>query len=365
MLIMDTNDRLSQDYDRYNFDILETIFVRLAPPASCAVQRRAERDRRKGFPKLHKDIATVSRVCKTWRGYALKCRNLWASITIPGARLPLALMVDEPWWTWAEVLMKRSGEAPLFVCLDLGYVGEARHCDVIRDCLSRVKGLCIHGSGLSESRILDILKSHGAPKLEMLSLDLTNADSKLVRCKFQPGDLFRNNAPQLKQLKVKPGIAVLPSVPLSRLTRFTVLHRGNERTWTSTNRCYVYDLHQELCSMTSLEVLEIETDSRNRLDWEGRKKIQFRHLREIVIKDSLHNCRQILAKTVVPAGCTAEIVIFRERDVVGNDITDELARHWMISMGIGYVNGRVPEADVHRTEEGQVLRMRVPGVSNL
>ena len=44
--------------------------------------------------------------------------------------------------------MQRSGKAPLFVCLDLQYVGDARHCQVIRDCLPRIKGFCIHGSGL-------------------------------------------------------------------------------------------------------------------------------------------------------------------------------------------------------------------------
>ena len=113
--------------------------------------------------------------------------------------------------------------------------------------------------------------------------------------------------------------------------------------------------------MTSLEVLEIETDSRNMLDWEGRQKIQFRHLRKIDIKDSLHNCRQILAKIVVPAGCTAEIVVSHERDV---DM-DELARYWIKWMGIGYVNGRVPGAEIDKTREGQVLRMTVPSAFDL
>lgn len=115
--------------------------------------------------------------------------------------------------------------------------------------------------------------------------------------------------------------------------------------------------------MTSLEVLEIESESSDRLDWGGRGKIQFEHLREIVIKDSLHNCRQILAKTVVPAGCNAKIVVFDEQDVVGKDIMNELVRHWMRSMGIGqngYVNGQVPAAEVELTEDGQVLRMQVP-----
>ena len=255
--------------------------------------------------------------------------------------------------------MQRSGKAPLFVCLDLQYVGDARHCQVIRDCLPRIKGFCIHGSGLFDSPILDVLKGTRAPQLEALSLDLMDAE-RLVGCDFQPGELFCNNTPRLKQLTVKPGIAVLPSVPaLERLTNFTVLHRGNERTQMPTNRCY--DLHEELCSMTSLEVLEIETDSRNMLDWEGRQKIQFRHLRKIDIKDSLHNCRQILAKIVVPAGCTAEIVVSHERDV---DM-DELARYWIKWMGIGYVNGRVPGAEIDKTREGQVLRMTVPSAFDL
>lgn len=337
---------------RLSKDIYERIFAKLAPSASCAVPPgRVGRGRRKDFPKLHKDIATVSRVCKAWREYALGCRNLWAAIAIPGACYPLAQMVDEPWWTWAQVLMQRSGKAPLFVCLDLAYVGEERHCDVIRDCLPRIKGLCIHASGLSES-ILDVLKSMGAPQLETLSLDLTDAGSRPARCRFQPGELFCNNAPRLKQLKVKPEIAVLLSAPLSRLTRFTIL-----RTPTPTNQCY--DLHEELRSMSSLEVLEIESDLWDTLDWEERKTIQFEHLRKIVIKDSLHNCRQILAKTVVPPGCTAEIVVLHEWDHVD---MDELAHHWMISMGIGpngYVNGRAPETEVDETEDGQVLRMRV------
>ena len=345
MLVMDTNGPFSNDYDLYN-DIVKTIFAELAPSASCAILP----GRRDDLPKLHKDIAAVSRVCRSWRQDALAYRNLWASIAIPDRCHPHLGTDKEPWWTWAGVLMQRSGKAPLFVCLDLKFVGEARHCQVIRDCLPRIKGLCIHGSGLFDSPILDVLKGTCAPQLETLSLDLTNADSRLVGCDFHPGELFGNNAPQLKQLNVKPGIAVLSSVPaLSRLTRFAVLHRGNERIRTPTNQCY--NLHDELRFMTSLEVLEITSDSWNKLDWEGRPKIRFRQLREIVMKDSLHNCRQILAKTVVPAGCTAELV-FHERDV---DI-DELARYWMRSMGIGCV---VPETEVDETEEGQVLRMRV------
>ncbi|KAF8346029.1 hypothetical protein F5887DRAFT_1072925 [Amanita rubescens] len=357
--------------NRLSKEILERIFVELVPPASCAKPPDCTRDRRRHPPKLHKDNAAVSWVCSDWRWHAVRYKNLWASITIPGRCHPhLKTDVDEPdvgepcepWWTWAKVLMQRSGEAPLFVCLDLGYVGEAHHCQVIRNCLPRIKGLCIHASGLSESSILDVLNNGGAPQLETLSLDLTGAGSRLVRCRFQQGALF--NAPRLTQLKLKPGIAVLRSAPLSHLTRFTVVHRGKERTQTPGNQCY--NLHEELCSMTSLEFLEIDSESSDELDWRGRRKIQFEHLREIVIKDSLHNCRQILAKTVVPAGCTAKIVVFHEGDhVVGNDIMNELVRHWMRSMGIGrngYVNGRVPAAGVERTDDGQVLRMRVPSV---
>lgn len=219
--------------------------------------------------------------------------ELWAYIAIPGTCYPLLMVEGEPWWTWAEVLRQRSEERPLVMCIDLRYAGEKDHRQVIEGCLPKIKELCLHNSDLSSDQlILDILKRNRAPRIEKFTLDMKDT-SRRVRCDFEPGELFYDDTPMLRWLTVKPGIrAVSPSV-LSRLTRYTVLYRVSERT-------HEYDLHAQLSLMTSLEVLEIEIDAQDKLDWENRGEIHLERLQKIVIRGSPQNCEQFLSKMRVP-----------------------------------------------------------------
>lgn len=287
--------------------IYRLIFDELVPPFGCAV-RNGPLLRScaggNGWAHPHRDIEAAARVCQRWRRLALKRSKIWAYIAIPGTCRPHLSVDGEPWWTWAEVLRQRSKEEPLVMCLDLQYVGEGmKGCQVIQDCLPRIKELCIHGSGLSmDQPILDVLKRNHAPRMEKFSLDLGRT-RRLVKCDFQPGELFCGSAPALRCLTVKPGIRVVLPLVLSRLTRYAVLHRVSERT-------NGYDLHAQLSLMTSLEVLEIESDTHHELDWENREKILLKELSKIVIKDSCHNCKQLLSKITPgrPASCRVEEV---------------------------------------------------------
>ena len=301
MLICKASPRMSTIARTLYPHIISVIIDMLASEFvfDCAVRNGQHPKARAGGNKRdypHKDIEAASRVCKKWRDCALACSELWAYIAIPGTCFPLMVEEpEEPWWTWAEVLRLRSKERPLVMCIDLRFAGEYDHCQVIKNCLPRIKELCLHNLELSSDQhqlILDVLKENRAPRMEKFTLDMKDTTRRL-RFDFEPGYLFCDDTPMLRWLTVKPGIrAVSPSV-LSRLTRYTVLHRVSERT-------HDYDLHAQLSLMTSLEVLEIEFDSQHKLDWENRGEIHLERLQKIVIRGGLQDCEQFLSKMRVP-----------------------------------------------------------------
>ena len=273
-------------------NVIDLILDNLAPPFDCAVRNgpihMGRRAGRNGQDHPYRDIEAASQVWERWGQCALKHSELWAYIAIPGTCYPL-MMEGEPWWTRARELMQRSENQPLVVCIDLRFVGDDDQCRIIEECLPRIKKLCLHNSDLSsDNPILEVLKRTRAPCMEKFSLDMEHTSRRVI-CDFKPGDLFYNDTPALRWLTVKPGIRAVSPSALSFLTRYTVLYRVGERTDD-------YDLHAELSLMKSLEVLEIEIDSQEKLDWENREEIHLERLKKIVIRGSLENCEQFLSK---------------------------------------------------------------------
>lgn len=298
MLICRASPRMSTIARTLCPNIIRLIFDMLASEFlfDCAVrngQHPKARAEGKKWDYPHRDIEAASQVCRIWRKCAVEYSELWAYIAIPGTCYPrMYVMKGEPWWTWAEALKERSKEKPLVVCLDLCYVGKKGQCRMIKDCMPRIRELCIHGCEKLSSEILDVLKSNRAPFMEKFSLDMGDTSRRVI-CDFKPGELFCDDTPTLRWLTVKPGITAVPPSTLSRLTRYTVLYRVSDRT-------HDYDLHAQLSLMTSLEVLEIEFDSQCKLDWENKGEIHLERLEKMVIRGSLQNSGQFLSKMRVP-----------------------------------------------------------------
>ncbi|KAG6819046.1 hypothetical protein H0H93_016003 [Arthromyces matolae] len=154
----------------------------------------------------------VAGVCKSWRLTALECSHLWSFILHP-----------QPDWI-TEVILPRSGQAPLYISVDLketrNFTGMQRAVDRIDQVRKlslerRVPNTPIPSKSDEVQKLLLSLASNPAPLLEELILSFSCSKSSIYRL---PPNVFLDVAPRLWNLKLVHCILPQNSAILSRIT---------------------------------------------------------------------------------------------------------------------------------------------------
>ncbi|KAK2464893.1 hypothetical protein APHAL10511_002969 [Amanita phalloides] len=281
----------------------------------------------------------------------------WKCVTFLNSlqREPGAEEVKEGTWD--------AGDRSLSVCFDLRNVGEEPFCQKLKQHLPTIKKLCMHcGPELPRKHpVVEMLTKNTAPEMEIFVLKC-GTKCRRTTTDLKPDELFCNSAPRLWSMTVMPGIGILPST-LSQLKQYVVVYRPDERI-------NGFDLHTQLSLMTtSLEDLEIESDTHGKLNWEKRSEIQFQRLRRLTVKDDTNNCEQLLAKITVPASCSIEVTFLTQDCKPASQYAQEvgsLAHQWITKGRDGVTKDR---RTVHRSLDtnggGDELILRIRKASSM
>ncbi|KAJ3546001.1 hypothetical protein NMY22_g2215 [Coprinellus aureogranulatus] len=176
----------------------------------------------------------VTHVCRHWRDIALRCTTLWTHLAFP-----------QPDFT--ELMLSRSGSAPLHIEAEDSAFGDGRSLDILRKVLSQVARIHTISLEAEENEVADVLPPSlsGAPILERLVLRGNDWDL--------PSTFFDGVPPRLSELELEgcklSGSTIWASATLIRLTIIC---------WSEEHRPSVQDFLDALKRMPLLEFLQLQ-----------------------------------------------------------------------------------------------------------
>ncbi|KAJ3545840.1 hypothetical protein NMY22_g2286 [Coprinellus aureogranulatus] len=178
---------------------------------------------------------TVTHVCRHWRDIALRFTNLWTHLAFP-----------HPDFT--ELMLSRSGSAPLHIEAEDSAFGDGRSLDILRKVLSQVARIHTISLESEENEVADVLPPSlsGAPILERLVLH--GDDWDLPSTFFDGGVPPRLSELELGGCKLS-GSTIWASATLTRLTLIC---------WNEEHRPSVQDFLDALRQMPLLEFLQLQ-----------------------------------------------------------------------------------------------------------